>query len=34
VDIELENLKIVFVGAGIAGTGLAYDLAQLGQRVQ
>jgi len=30
----LANLKIVFVGAGIAGTGLAYDLAQLGQRVQ
>jgi 2-polyprenyl-6-methoxyphenol hydroxylase-like FAD-dependent oxidoreductase len=28
----LANLKIVIVGAGIAGTGLADELTQLGQR--
>jgi dimethylglycine oxidase len=32
VEIELANLKIVIVGAGIAGTGLADELTQLGQR--
>lgn len=28
----MANLKIVIVGAGIAGTGLADELTQLGQR--